>query len=423
MTAIVILSVAAGAMSALLVLASLVQTMYQEAMRLRIRAVASFQFFHGTLEDRIGLSEEDGFLAFSLLKQIVVVLFGLELLVLFESTGGARLEALLESAGLAVTLLILTCHIIPNLLFKRTACRWLGPLVPLLRLLALLMKPFMGLLAFLLSVAELSDAASVKEDAPTATEQMEALIDASVEEGIIEEDEGKLLQSAASFGDKTVREVMTSRPNLVAIRQDSSLEELRTIVVREKYSRILVYEKSIDEVVGFVHVRDMFEVSDEEERRSRLVKELVRPIRVVPESKPAADLMRDLQRDGAHIALVVDEYGHTAGIATMEDLVEQIVGEIQDEHDPAFDFEKRDDGSYVFSGNFEVDRLEDLLEFQPDAGTESTTVGGLVTEWLGHLPERGEAVERDGLRIEVLASSDRRVEQVLVSRVKPTSAV
>lgn len=418
MTLVLILIVVAAAMFGLMVLTSLVQTMYQESMKLRMRAVPAVEFFKDTLEDRLGQTPEHGFLAFSIIKQIVVVLFGLEIVLLLDATGAGFWESALEGAGISVALLILACHMIPNILFRKTECHWLLPLVPGLRILMILVKPISGLLAFMLSLSSLSTADHGNEEPPTSSEQIEALIDASAEEGIIEEDDRKLLQSAASFGDKTVREVMTPRPNIVAIQQDRSLEELRQLVVKEQYSRILVFEKTIDEIIGFVHVRDMFQIDEQEERERRTVKELMRPVRPVPETKLAQDLMREIQKEGTHISVVVDEYGNTAGLVTMEDLVEQIVGEIQDEHDPDRDFVKQADGSYILAGNFDVDRLEDLVEFKPDEELESTTVGGLVTEWLGHVPERGETAERDGIRIEVLASSDRRVEQVKVLKLE-----
>jgi putative hemolysin len=163
-----------------------------------------------------------------------------------------------------------------------------------------------------------------------------------------------------------------------------------------------------------VHVRDMFE-QEEEERARRNVRDLMRPIRFVPESKPVNDLMREMQQDGAHMVIVVDEYGNTAGLATMEDLVEVILGEIRDEHEPDSDVAEDGDG-YIVSGNFDLARLADLFEFRPQQEIESTTVGGLVTEWLGRVPQPGESVERDGIRIEVLASDQLRVEQVRVSK-------
>jgi putative hemolysin len=177
-----------------------------------------------------------------------------------------------------------------------------------------------------------------------------------------------------------------------------------------------VYERTIDNVTGFVHVRDMFEL-DEADRQGRLVKELTRPIRFVPETKPVNDLLREMQQDGAHMAIVIDEYGNTAGLATMEDMVEEILGEIHDEHEPERDVLKQPDGSFVVAGSVDLDRLHELLEFRPRDETESTTIGGLVTEWLGHVPHIGEVIERDGIRLEVLAGDELKVEQLRVSKL------
>ncbi len=157
----------------------------------------------------------------------------------------------------------------------------------------------------------------------------------------------------------------------------------------------------------------MFEL-DEDRRAQRKVRDIMRPIRAVPETKAVNDLLREMQEEGGHMAVVVDEYGSTAGIVTMEDMVEEIVGEIHDEHEPDRDFREDPDGSYVVSGSFDLGRLEDLLDFHPQEGTESTTVGGLVTEWLGHVPDVGEEAERDGISIKVLAANNLRVDQVRV---------
>src|SRR5204863_1927678 len=139
----------------------------------------------------------------------------------------------------------------------------------------------------------------------------------------------------------------------------SSLEDLRKLVIHEQYSRIPVFEKSIDDIMGFVHVRDVFEL-DEERRANKSVSMLVRPIRFVPETKPVKDLMREMQADNTHLVIVIDEYGNTAGLASMEDLVEVIVGEIRDEHEPGSDITQEPDGAYVVSGSFDIARLYDL---------------------------------------------------------------
>jgi CBS domain containing-hemolysin-like protein len=266
---------------------------------------------------------------------------------------------------------------------------------------------------FLQSLFELGRPAPGEETA--AEEHIEALISAGEEEGIIEEGDRELIQSVVAFGDKTVRDVLTPRPRVVAISQDATLDELRELAITEQFSRIPAFDGDIDSITGFVHVRDMFEL-DEEERAKRKVRDILRPVRLVPETKPVNDLQKEMQEEGAHMAVVVDEYGSTAGIVTLEDMVEEIVGEIHDEHEPARDFHEESDGSYVVSGSFDLGRLGDLLEFRPPDGTESTTVGGLITEWLGHVPAVGEEAERDGIQIKVLAANNLRVDQVRVAK-------
>jgi CBS domain containing-hemolysin-like protein len=204
---------------------------------------------------------------------------------------------------------------------------------------------------------------------------------------------------------------------MVAIAAEATLEGLRQLVIHEQFSRIPVYEENLDQISGFVHVRDMFEL-DYTERTKRKVRELLRPIRLVPETKPVNDLLREMQQDGVHMTVVIDEYGNTAGLVTMEDLVEEIVGEIRDEHEPGIDVEHDGDGGYIVSGSFDVDNLYELVEFRAPEGTESTTVGGLATEWMGHVPEAGESIERDGIRLEILASNELRVDQVRISKAK-----
>jgi CBS domain containing-hemolysin-like protein len=141
-------------------------------------------------------------------------------------------------------------------------------------------------------------------------------------------------------------------------------------------------------------------------------------VRVVPESKPANDLIKEMQQDRAHMVIVIDEYGNTAGLATMEDVVEEILGEIRDEHEPEFDVTPDGQGGYIVSGSLDLDRLRDLLDFRPQDGVESTTISGLAAEWMGRVPAVGDLVEREGIQIEVLAGNERRVDQVRVARSK-----
>jgi CBS domain containing-hemolysin-like protein len=401
----------------LLCVITVVQVLYMESLRLRSRDLPALQFFKDTLEDRIGVQGDDGLLAFSLIKHTLVLLLGVCFLATREGEA-APWQNLFEAALFAWLTMLLSTYILAQVLYRKTSGRWLLPLAPLLRVCALLVRPLTALLGFFQSLVELSEPAATAEETPSPAQDIEALISAGEEEGLIEKDDRKLIESVVAFGDKTVREVMTPRPKMVAIDANRSLEDLRELVIHEQYSRIPVYDQSIDNIIGFVHVRDMFEL-DEADRQGRRVRELTRPIRLIPETKPVNDLLREMQHDGAHMAIVIDEYGNAAGLATMEDMVEEILGEIHDEHEPERDVQKQPDGSFVVAGSLDLDRLHDLLEFRPPEETESTTIGGLVTEWLGHVPHVGEVIERDGIRLEVLAGDELKVEQVRVSKVAP----
>jgi len=405
---------------ALLTAASAVQLLYLESLRLRTRDLPSLEFFKSSVEEKIGLETDQGALSFSLIKHATLAVLGV--LVLANLLAGAPTwQVLLEACVTALSLTLAAGYAIPQILYRRTGGKWLVPLIPLLRMLAVAMKPAAAIFTFFYSLIEAGDQNGRTEEAATPAENIEALIEAGAEEGLIEEEDRKLIQSVVEFGDKVVREVMTPRPDIVAISANATLEELRQLVINEQYSRIPIFEGSIDQILGFVHVRDMFEL-EEDERARRSVRGLTRPMRFVPESKPVHDLMREMQQDGAHMVIVVDEYGNTAGLATMEDLVEVILGEIRDEHEPSSDVTEDGEGGYIVSGNFDLARLEDMLEFRPQEEIESTTVGGLVTEWLGRVPQAGEFVERDGIHIDVLASDDRRVERVRARKSQAVSA-
>ena len=402
----------------LLALTTFVQVLYLESLRLRPRDLPSLKFFKETLEDKLGMETEDGAGAFSLAKHTLLAILGILYFAWF-SDGAPWHAAIFWQAVMAVMLtMIAVSFALPQLLYRRTKGHWLLPLVPLLRLIALVTRPFVLILGFFQSLIELTDDTSTGDEEPTPAENIEALISAGTEEGLIEEADRKLIQSVVEFGDKVVREVMTPRPNIVAIAADATLEQLRQMVITEQYSRIPVYEGDIDHVIGFVHVRDMFEL-EEEEREKRTVRGLVRTIMLVPETKPVSTLMRRMQQENTHMVVVVDEYGNTAGLATMEDLLEVIIGEIRDEHEPESDVTEDGHGGFIVSGSFDLDRIADLIAtFHRQEDIESTTVGGLVSEWLGRVPKAGEFVERDSIRLEVLVSDELRVGQVRISKAQ-----
>ena len=400
-------------LACLVVLSSFVQLLYLESLRLRSRESAALNHFKEEFEDRLGLKLETGALTFSLIKQSLTALLGVFAMA-FMGMSHVEFWKGLAEAGIAACAAVLLCsQIIPQLLYRKTSAHWLIAFLPLVKVLIWIAAPLIAILRFLQALTELGAPADQPDE---QEEQIEALITAGKEEGLIEEEDRKLIQSVVEFGDKTVKEVMTPRPRMVGIEKGATAHELRQLVINEQYSRIPVFDGSIDDVVGFIHVRDMF--MQDEKHQSAHVWELMRPIRKVPESKKVTDLLREMQHDGAHIAVVIDEYGNTAGLSTMEDLVEEIFGEIRDEHEPTQDLAPDGEGAWIVSGSFDVDHLNGLLEYRPDEEFESTTVGGLVAEWLGRVPRVGEGVERDGIRLEVLAANDRRVDRVRVSRMK-----
>ncbi len=399
----------------LVCLVAFAELLYQESQRLLPRETPALDLFKARIEDKIGREEHRAQLALALVKDTALLALAAPWLILGWAWKEERGMAVAEAAAASWLLMVVSAYAAPQVLYRKTSGRWLLAAAPLLRLLVAALRPVTAVLGFFESLVELGGNEAEGGVAEGDKGDIDALITAGEEEGIIEGEDRRLIESVVAFGDKTVREVMTPRPKIVAIDGSRTLEDLRQLVIHEQYSRIPVYEETIDQVIGFVHVRDMFEL-DEDDRAKKRIRDLLRPIRHVPETKPVNALLREMQEDGAHMAMVVDEYGNTAGLATMEDLVEEILGEIRDEHEPDRDVHAEAEGKYVVAGSLDVSRLEGLLGLRTGEGTESTTVGGLAAEWLGHVPKKGETVVRAGIQIEVLAGNDLRVEQVRVSR-------
>ncbi len=396
----------------LLAVIGFVQLLYLESLRLRTRETPALEWFKQHLQDELGYETEHGAFVFSLIKHTLLVLCGAALMV---ASPGAGWLARLEPAAAAWLVMIVASYVLPQMLYRRSTGRWISPLVPLLRFLELFFRPVTLTLAFFEKLFELSESGQPEAPASSA-EEIEALISAGEEEGILEREDSRLIQNVVAFGDKRVREVMTPRRSIVAMEVSGSLEDLRRLAKEEQFSRIPIYEGRIDQIIGFVHVRDLFEL-DDEHRHSKTIRDLLRPIEAVPETKPVPALLREMQERGIHIVYVVDEYGRVAGLATMEDLVEEVFGEIRDEHEPQHDIERNADGSITVSGAFDIDHLNEYFGFRPGEDVEATTIGGLVSEWHGSVPRPGEVVEKDGLRIEVLSADDYRVDRVRVSAV------
>jgi CBS domain containing-hemolysin-like protein len=233
-------------------------------------------------------------------------------------------------------------------------------------------------------------------------------------------DESRLLRSVVDFGDTLVREVMTPRPDIVAIRADATVEELRRLVQDQEYSRLPVFTDNLDNIVGLVVVKDLIQMTDLPSAK-RLVSEIMRAAAFVPETKRVADVLREFQTGRFQLAIVVDEYGGTAGLVTVEDVVEELVGEIRDEYDLEAEPVVRETGdSYVFSGKVAIGEMVDRLGLQIDDGGFET-VGGYVLTRVGRVPAVGERFAVDGLDIEILEAERRRIHKVRL-RKSPTPA-
>ncbi|HTR67799.1 MAG TPA: hemolysin family protein, partial [Terriglobales bacterium] len=218
-------------------------------------------------------------------------------------------------------------------------------------------------------------------------------------------------------GEKTVRDAMKPRPEMVAVPANTTLEQFIELLRSKPFSRVPVFEGSIHHIVGIVYAQDVLQVPDSEAPTRTVASIMRKDVHFVPESKLSSELLREMRENNIRIAIVVDEYGGVAGLVTIEDLVEEIVGEIRDEREK-MDVVREGENSYVVPGNMDVDRLEEFFGTHPE-GRESATIAGLVSELAGRIPQKGEVIEEDGLRFEVLDSTERRVERVRISVAQP----
>ena len=249
-------------------------------------------------------------------------------------------------------------------------------------------------------------------------EELLALADVALEEQVIETEERQLIHSIIEFGDTVVREVMVPRPDMVAVEGRAPISDVIEVAIASGKSRLPVYEQGIDDVVGIVFTKDLLRAEREGNAFSE-VRGLTREVHFVPETKRVAELLPEMQKQKFHMAIVVDEYGGTAGLVTLEDLIEELVGEIVDEYDVEEEpIEPLANGDVSVTGRLPVDELNEILDVDmPDGDWDS--VGGLVQGLLGHLPLEGESVEVDGHRLTAERVQGRRIGRVRVSKLPP----
>jgi len=415
-------------LAAIETLASYITRVYAEFGKILTHEIeVNLDAWEEHVEPQLGLSREHAAISAAVLQQLALGLIALEFgAVLFDR--GPHLArpsyAEIGQAILAVVLVVVFCNqLLPTLLFNRTRGRWAARLVWPIRLLLWLMTPITVFVRFFFSVASLAEEPASPEE-ETAVD-VEALLEAGEEEGILEESDLDLVRSAVEFGDKLVREVMTPRPEVFAVPATITLEEFLNRLREYNFSRVPVYADSLDNVTGIAFAHDLLQIADEE-ARTRTVASIQHQVVFVPETKRGYELLREMQREKQHMRIVIDEYGGVSGLVTIEVLLEQIVGNIQDEHEEDVEPLREPSGVWLVPGVFPVNQLSSLFGEQDglaDLGDEyeATTLGGLVCEIEGRIPLAGEVVviESAGLRIEVVASTDRRVERL---RVFPPAA-
>ena len=309
-------------------------------------------------------------------------------------------------------------HLLPLLIVRHDPEKALAILLPSFAVTVGFLEPVTRALVGLLD-ARSRDAAPGGDE--SGGDQPPAAPETGDERAPMAGEERRLLRSVIEFGETLVREVMTPRPDIVAVREGSTLVELRALFAEQEYSRFPVYRDNLDNIVGVIVVKDLIELGGPGEV-VRPIASLMRPAFFVPETKRVAELLKEFQRAQVQLAIVVDEYGGTAGLATMEDLLEEIVGEIRDEYDveaePVVD---EGDGAFVFSAKVNIDRVVEHLgvEIHPE-GFE--TVGGFLLTHLGRVPAEGEAFDVGDLRVEVLEAERRRIHKVRLKRRPPLAA-
>jgi putative hemolysin len=398
---------------------SYIDRIYRELGRVTTSRVHEhLEIFEAEIEPHFGLDRARATMGFRLLANLWLVLVTAEtargVIVFVPDTWDALAQALVY---VLVEVLLLS-QFIPDFLLARTKGRWLIRVAIPVRVFLWIVWPFRVLLEMAISVAHISDEQAA-DGSTTQQEGIEALVDAAEQEGILEHDEAHMIEQVVEFSDKRVLEFMTPRPDVVAISASSTVEQLRKLLIETKFSRVPVYEDSLDEVDGVAFARDLLQIP-EGEVRTRKVRELARPALFVPETKRGSELLKEMQRRNQQMAIVVDEHGSVAGVVTVEDLVEEIIGEIgEDDRVPAPDAVREPDGSLILRGSVSLEKVQELfgVEWKVTGEESATTIAGLLNHIAGRVPSGGDHLDYGGLRFEILEANQRKVLRLRARRI------
>jgi CBS domain containing-hemolysin-like protein len=391
-----------------------IETAFSLLMRLSLRLMAE----RGGRDDRLGFYLDDPIQLFLPARLLLGLIFSLATVVIAVMTGRTGFQSIGMLLVFVAVFILLFEHVLPLLIGRRNPERVLEVLLPPFDVAVTFLQPLTTALTRLI-VDTRRDRSATSQTNGAEEPPREAPEEPHAEEpGLTEGDQRRLLRSIVDFGSTLVREVMTPRPDIVAIPAEATLDELRALFREQEYSRIPVFRENLDNILGIVFVKDVIQLTDTA-TSGHPITGLIRPIAFVPETKRVAELLKEFQRKQVQLAIVVDEYGGTAGLVTLEDLLEEIVGEIRDEYDVEREpVVEEPDGSWVFSAKVNIDEVRDRLDvaIEPE-GFE--TVGGYVLTRVGRVPAVGETFELDGLIVEVLEAERRRIHTVRVRRAAP----
>ncbi len=318
-----------------------------------------------------------------------------------------------------ITIVVLTFgEILPKSLANENSERIALAVARTLRFLMRIFYPIVFLFLQLKSlVIKLSHS---RENAPSVTEdELKYLVESIEEEGVLEEQESELVQHALEFDEKTAQEILTPRVDILSIDIDDDLETNKKIILEERYSRIPVYEDSIDNIIGILHTRDFLEAIIANQPLD--IRAMLQPAFFIYKTKKLSSLLNDFKRNKMHMAIVADDYGGILGMVTMEDLLEQLVGDIWDEdEEEKHRFIRLPDGSFQISGDLNINEFFDHLDYSPKSfNSEYNAVGGWAMEMLGHIPKAGESFQYENLKLTIQEMDEQRVRKLIV-RVLPS---
>jgi CBS domain containing-hemolysin-like protein len=385
-----------------------VQAAFSALMRLSLRLMAE----RGGRSDRLGRYLDNPlqlFVPLRLLLGVCIVAAG----VLIARVSDVRNATSVGAFVVSLIAFVIVCeHLLPVLIVRRDPERALDLMLPVFHAMARVLQPITATVIRMMEPRREREAANgnngeAQDEIPVAE------ADSAADDDISEEEGRELLQSVVDFTETVAREVMTPRPDIVAVHVDTSLADLRALFREEQYSRMPVYRDSLDNILGIVYVKDLVALPPD---AAPPLTTLMRSAHFVPESKRVSELLKEMQHRQLQMAIVVDEYGGTAGLLTVEDLLEEIVGEIRDEYDVESEtVTDEGNGSFIFSGKVSVDEVRERLGVEIEReGFE--TVGGFLLSHLGRMPYVGETAELDDLEFEVVEVERRRISKVRVRR-------